>query len=60
MIKALEQKQNSDDEEENNDEDMNIDVEGDIYCLYWFNSDKLGDDSANPGVRVDEDEEEKE
>ena len=33
MIKALEQKQNSDDEEENNDEDMNIDVEGNIYFL---------------------------
>ena len=36
MIKALEQKQNSDDEEENNDEDMNIDVEGNNYCFYWF------------------------
>jgi len=44
MIKALEEKPISEDEEENNDEGMDIDVEG--------------DDGKNPGV--DEKEEEKE
>ena len=57
MIKALEQKLNSDDEEENNDEDMNIDVEGIINLD--FSLDKLGDDSANLDGRLDENEEEK-
>ena len=31
-----------------------------IIVFIDLNSNKLGDDSANPGVRVDEDEEEKE
>ena len=56
MIKALEQKLNSDDEE-NNNEDMNIDVEG-IINLY-FSLHKLVDDSANQNGGLDENEEEK-
>jgi len=46
MIKALDEKQTSDDEEENNDEAMDVDVEG--------------DDTTNPGVKESDSEEEKE